>query len=183
MEYIFAVIIALPILLIFSLFLIPYIHIKNIIRHFGGNPNKVEEKILNNQLDRIKKATGITLPPFEITLHHTNSDINGGFWGIILIKFQEEKPREYWQELERLIKNANYNFLWTDSVIYTKLVIKLYDDSQEMLLTYGNIQFREGRDGFRIHDAMGYDTPFKFPVQKNEPLGKTFIKPVEEEKN
>ena len=80
----------------------------------GVDVEDIEETILNNQLKRLQKATGMTFPPYIARFQKPVTDLNGSFYGMIYIEFKEMLKEDYWVELEKRIKDTDPYSLWVN---------------------------------------------------------------------
>lgn len=134
------------------LFSLPY---WGIYKQFKGRKeDELEEIIFNNQLNRLKEVTGMSLPPYEVKFQEPVTDLNGSFYGVIFVKFKEPLTDEYLKELEKRIKDAPPSGLWRDGHLVTTMIFKLHSDVHEMWLKYTRKHY-DGvtyTGGFRISD-------------------------------
>lgn len=134
------------------LFSLPYWGINK--QFEGRKEDELEEIIFNDQLKRLKKVTGMSLPPYEVKFQEPVTDLNGSFYGVIFVKFKEPLTDEYLKDLEKRIEDATPSSLWCDGHLVTTMIFKLYSDVHEMWLKYGRKHY-DGTtytDGFLISD-------------------------------
>ena len=113
----------------------------------------VEETILNNQLKRLLKVTGMTFPPYTARFQEPVTDLNGSFYGMIHIEFKELLKDDFLAELGKRIKEADPCSLWKDRKLRTTLIITLQKDRHYMYLKYRRIYPGESKHGgFKIRD-------------------------------
>ena len=134
------------------LFSLPYWGINK--QFEGRKEDELEEIIFNNQLNRLKEVTGMSLPPYEVKFQEPVTDLNGSFYGMISAKFKEPLTDEYLKELEKRIKGANSSTLWCDGHLVTTMIFELHNDVHEMWLNYKRKHYDGGTytGGFRISD-------------------------------
>ena len=178
----------LCIILVCILILLPNLDIS--IQFKGKELDELEEIIFNNQLKRLKKVTGMLLPPYEIEFREPVTDLNGSFYGVIFVKFKELLTDDYLKELEKRIEEADSSSLWCDGLLVTTMIFTLRNDVHEMWLKYGRKHYYGGTytGGFCIRDERhkvfiprnGFDAfyfwpfslfslPFKFTNQLRLP--------------
>ena len=116
------------------LFSLPYWRINK--QFEGRKEDELEEIIFNNQLNRLKEVTGMSLPPYEVKYQEPVTDLNGSFYGMISAKFKEPLTDEYLKELEERIKDAEPSTLWCDGHLVTTMRFTLRNDVHEMRLMY-----------------------------------------------
>ena len=127
----------------------------------------VEEKILNDQLKRLLKVTGMTLPPYVVRFQEPTTDLNGSFYGAIYIEFKELQKEDFWMELEKRIKEADPYSLWKDRKLRTSIILTLEKDKHSMYLKYSRIYPEESKHGgFGIRDKRNIQpTEVKSPEE------------------
>lgn len=119
----------------------------------GVDVEDIEETILNNQLKRLQKATGMTFPPYTARFKEPVTDLNGSFYGVIFIEFKELLKEDYWVELEKRIKDADPYSLWVDHKLKTSIILNLDKDKHYIYLKYSRIYTEGSKHGaFRICD-------------------------------
>jgi hypothetical protein len=112
---------------------------------FKENP----EKIVNLQIKKLQKVTGMSLPPYTLTAHEKMKDY---LLGTIHIKFNEFLNEELLEELNKHIKNGDALRLCADGkwIIWTTL--RLHRNEHTMSLLYRPKSSRR-KGGFSIYDC------------------------------
>ena len=100
------------------LFILPNIGLS---RQFKGiKKDDVEKVILNNQIERLR-AVGIILPSYEVQFKVPTTDLNGSFYGAIMVKFNEPLSYEYIADFKKRIDDSDPMQLWYDKHIITQM--------------------------------------------------------------
>lgn len=141
---------SVPFLITFLFVFLPWI---GFTQFWNVDTKDIEETILKNQFKRLLKETGMTFPPYTARFQEPTTDLNGSFYGVIFIKFNELLKEDFLAELEKRIKKANPCSLWKDRKLSTTMILALEKDRHYMYLNYSRTYLGEQRHGgFDIKD-------------------------------
>lgn len=112
---------------------------------FKENP----EKIVNLQIKKLQKVTGMSLPPYTLTAHEKMKDY---LLGTIHIKFNEFLNEELLEELNKHIKNGDALRLCADGKWSILTALGLHKNEHIMFLIYSPRYSRIIRRGFSFYD-------------------------------
>lgn len=110
---------------------------------FKENP----EKIVNLQIKKLQKVTGMSLPPYTLTAHEKMKDY---LPGTIHIKFNEFLNEELLEELNKHIKNGDALRLCADGKWSIWTTLGLHKNEHTMFLFYWPMN--SGRRIFSFYD-------------------------------